>query len=321
MIRRYLGLMALLAVLRAAGRLARLAVTGAVLVAAAPVTLVAAGAVTLAWLRGWPPRRLYRAALWCLPMVAVWLAAIAVDHQVLAAGRCGAVPGLARRLASRGRRVTGPGRGGHRPARRSRSGWLAGGLAWSLRMLLDGRRRPAACRRPPRQRSTSASGGTRSAPPGRGSPHPARCRCFRIAETSWPARSSARSGIRPRHARPAPLPAAALAPAGHRRHRDRQDHAAATAVGRLHGAGLQRHAAGRRAAAAARGAGLQGRRGRPADRRPGPPGAARRRGQERGHLARRGQPVAVGPAAGPAHQHAGRPDRARHRRRPPTTPT
>ena len=89
MIRRYLGLMALLAVLRAAGRLARLAVTGAVLVAAAPVTLVAAGAVTLAWLRGWPPRRLYRAALWCLPMVAVWLAAIAVTTgswwQVVAA--------------------------------------------------------------------------------------------------------------------------------------------------------------------------------------------------------------------------------------------
>ena len=33
---------------------------------------------TLAWLRGWPPRRLYRAALACLPMVAAWLAAVAV---------------------------------------------------------------------------------------------------------------------------------------------------------------------------------------------------------------------------------------------------
>src|SRR5262249_42277273 len=47
-------------------------------VAAAPVSLVAALAVTLAWLGGWPPRRLYRAALACLPMVAVWLVAAAI---------------------------------------------------------------------------------------------------------------------------------------------------------------------------------------------------------------------------------------------------
>ncbi len=67
MIRRYLGLLALLAAFRAVGRLARLAAVALVVVAAAPVSLVAAGAVTLAWLRGWPPRRLYRAALWCLP--------------------------------------------------------------------------------------------------------------------------------------------------------------------------------------------------------------------------------------------------------------
>ena len=82
MIRRYLGLLAVLAALRVAGRLARFT-------AAAPVTVVAAGAVTLAWLRGWPPRRLYRGALWCLPMVAVWLAATAVTtgswRQVAAA--------------------------------------------------------------------------------------------------------------------------------------------------------------------------------------------------------------------------------------------
>jgi Type IV secretion-system coupling protein DNA-binding domain len=78
MIRRSLGLLAALALLRAAGRLTRLAAAALVTVAAAPVSLVAAGAVTLAWLRGWPPRRLYRAALWCLPMVAVWLAATAV---------------------------------------------------------------------------------------------------------------------------------------------------------------------------------------------------------------------------------------------------
>src|SRR5215467_11761893 len=77
-IRRYLGLLAVLAAVRAAGRLARFTAAALVVIAAAPVSLVAAGALTLAWLRGWPPRRLYRAALWCLPMVVVWLAATAI---------------------------------------------------------------------------------------------------------------------------------------------------------------------------------------------------------------------------------------------------
>jgi hypothetical protein len=89
MIRRYVGLLALLAALRLAGRLARLAAVALLVAAAAPVSLVAAGAVTLAWLRGWPPRRLYRAALACLPMVTVWLAAVVVTagswRQVAAA--------------------------------------------------------------------------------------------------------------------------------------------------------------------------------------------------------------------------------------------
>ena len=49
--------------------------------AAAPVSLVAALAVTLAWRGGWPPRRLYRAALACLPMVAVWLVAVAITSR------------------------------------------------------------------------------------------------------------------------------------------------------------------------------------------------------------------------------------------------
>jgi hypothetical protein len=78
-IRRYLGL----AVLRMVGRLARAAAAVALVVAAAPVSLVAALSVTLAWWRGWPPRRLYRAALACLPMVAVWLAAVAVTSRRL----------------------------------------------------------------------------------------------------------------------------------------------------------------------------------------------------------------------------------------------
>jgi hypothetical protein len=78
MITRYLTLVALRATVRLAGRVLRFALVGAVLVAAAPVTLVAAYSVVLAWLLGWPPRRLYTGALWCLPMVAVWLGATAV---------------------------------------------------------------------------------------------------------------------------------------------------------------------------------------------------------------------------------------------------
>jgi hypothetical protein len=49
-----------------------------VVVALAPVTLAAAGTAAFAWWRGWPPRRAYLAAAWCLPMVAAWLAAVAL---------------------------------------------------------------------------------------------------------------------------------------------------------------------------------------------------------------------------------------------------
>jgi hypothetical protein len=45
-----------------------------VLVAAAPVTVVAAVGLGGAWLRGWPAARLRRAAAWSLPMTAVYLA-------------------------------------------------------------------------------------------------------------------------------------------------------------------------------------------------------------------------------------------------------
>jgi hypothetical protein len=72
-IRQYLALL----LLRRAGRGLRrlLTVTAAValLAAAAPVSLVAAASALAAWQFGWPPRRLYGAALWCLPAVAVWL--------------------------------------------------------------------------------------------------------------------------------------------------------------------------------------------------------------------------------------------------------
>jgi hypothetical protein len=55
-------------------KLAKRAAAAAVLIAAAPVTVVAAVALAGAWLRGWPPARLRRAAAWSLPMTAVYLA-------------------------------------------------------------------------------------------------------------------------------------------------------------------------------------------------------------------------------------------------------
>jgi hypothetical protein len=50
----------------------------ALAVAAWPVTLVAAAGYAAAWLRGWPPVRLYRTAAWALPVTMAWLAAAAV---------------------------------------------------------------------------------------------------------------------------------------------------------------------------------------------------------------------------------------------------
>ncbi len=77
MIRRYLSLLALLALARFAWRLLRAAAALVILVAAAPVSAVAAAGFALALRQGWPPRVLYRAAAWCLPMVGVWLVATA----------------------------------------------------------------------------------------------------------------------------------------------------------------------------------------------------------------------------------------------------
>ncbi len=62
----------------------------AVAIAVAPVTLVASGAFGWAWWRGWPPRRLYRAALYALPMAATWLVAV-VCWPVRAGGGAGLV--------------------------------------------------------------------------------------------------------------------------------------------------------------------------------------------------------------------------------------
>jgi hypothetical protein len=75
----YFQFRALVWLLRQAGRLLLLAALAAVLVAAAPITLVAAVGLAGAWLRGWPPARLRRAAGWALPMTGVYLAGRAVQ--------------------------------------------------------------------------------------------------------------------------------------------------------------------------------------------------------------------------------------------------
>ncbi len=81
MIRRSLGFLMIRALARLAWRLLRVVVFVAAVVLAAPVAAVAAYAAALAWFLGWPPRRLYRAAAWCGPMLAAWLAALATGGQ------------------------------------------------------------------------------------------------------------------------------------------------------------------------------------------------------------------------------------------------
>jgi hypothetical protein len=66
---------------RVTGRTAAALLAAGALIAAAPVTVVAVAGAWLAWLRGWPPGRLYQAAAWCVPMVAAWLVAIAVSRD------------------------------------------------------------------------------------------------------------------------------------------------------------------------------------------------------------------------------------------------
>jgi hypothetical protein len=66
------------ALARGLARLLRLAAVAAIAVALAPVTLVAGCAAAYGWWRGLPPRRLYLAAAWCVPMVAAWLGAVAL---------------------------------------------------------------------------------------------------------------------------------------------------------------------------------------------------------------------------------------------------
>ena len=56
-----------------------------------PVTVVAAVGYAAAWLRGWPPVRLYRTAAWALPVTGAWLAVLEVRMPGWVAARA---PGL-----------------------------------------------------------------------------------------------------------------------------------------------------------------------------------------------------------------------------------
>jgi hypothetical protein len=73
--------LAVLWLLRKLFRLTRTLLAALVLAAAWPVTLVAAAGWLSAWLRGWPPTRLYRAAVRSLPMTAVYLVAVALHAR------------------------------------------------------------------------------------------------------------------------------------------------------------------------------------------------------------------------------------------------
>jgi hypothetical protein len=76
-----IGRRARLRAVRPATRAAAALLAVAALVAIAPVSVVALAGASLAWFRGWPPGRLYRAAAWCLPMIAAWVVALAVSRH------------------------------------------------------------------------------------------------------------------------------------------------------------------------------------------------------------------------------------------------
>ena len=97
------------ALARGLWRLLGLAALAAAAAALAPVTLAAAAAAAAGWWRGWPPRRLYAVAAWCLPMTAAWLAAVAA-WPARAAGSAGAAAGAAgiARTAVRAAGAAGP---------------------------------------------------------------------------------------------------------------------------------------------------------------------------------------------------------------------
>jgi hypothetical protein len=132
-ITRWLSLIAVRAALRAIGRMLRVGAVAALVIAAAPASVVAALSVALAWLAGWPPGRLYRAALWCGPMLVVWLAATAIASRSLS--HTAMTPYLAwLAMWHRGAAGSYPAAAAVIAPAAIPAGLAAGGLAWSYRI-------------------------------------------------------------------------------------------------------------------------------------------------------------------------------------------
>jgi hypothetical protein len=132
-ITRWLSLIAVRAALRAIGRILRVGAVAALVIAAAPASVVAALSTALAWLAGWPPGRLYRAALWCGPMVVVWLAATAIAGR--SASQAAMTPYLAwLALWHHGAAGSYPAAAAVIAPAAIPVGLAAGGLAWSYRI-------------------------------------------------------------------------------------------------------------------------------------------------------------------------------------------
>ena len=74
----WLKLTVCLWLLRKAVKAVRWLLLAVAAVATWPVTLVAVTGYAAAWLRGWPPTRLYRAAAWALAVTAAWLVILEV---------------------------------------------------------------------------------------------------------------------------------------------------------------------------------------------------------------------------------------------------
>ena len=99
----------------------------AVAVAAWPLTAAAAIGYLAAWLRGWPPSRLWHAAAWALPMTAVYAIGEALRLRAWQAVALAPVNDWGQRLGPAGRSLHAPGRAARWPRSRSRPGWRSAG--------------------------------------------------------------------------------------------------------------------------------------------------------------------------------------------------
>src|SRR5260370_1116424 len=120
---------------RAAFRIAGVLAAAALTVVAAPASRVAGGGAAAAWLAGWPPGRLYRAALWCVPMLVVWLAATAIATR--SASQVAEAPYLAwLAMWHRGAAGSYPAAAAVIAPPAIPAGLAAGGLCWAYRIRL-----------------------------------------------------------------------------------------------------------------------------------------------------------------------------------------